>query len=370
MMNSVVGVLLEAYLLLNKMSPYLLFGFFFAGILHIFIKPDMISRHLGQNTTLSVIKASLFGIPLPLCSCSVIPAAMSLRKEGASRGAVLSFLISTPTTGVDSILATYSLLGGLFTIYRIIASFVTGVLAGFISNFLLKGKPLSSGGEQGAVCKQCNATEKHVHSVLDKIKGVFVYAFGDLLRDSGAALVMGILIGGVIAYFVPESFIKEYMGSGLKAMIVMLLAGIPMYVCATASIPIAAALMLKGMAPAAALVFLIAGPATNIVTMAVIKKNMGKQALAVYLFSIIVSSLSLGALFDWICGYFYKSGFALSVLVPHQKAGIEWIGYASSIILLLLISAGTLGKFKTRFLERSRLGKREKTFFRKQSYEK
>ncbi|MBU0571178.1 MAG: SO_0444 family Cu/Zn efflux transporter [Candidatus Omnitrophica bacterium] len=349
-MNSILGVLREAYLLLNQMSPYLLFGFLFAGILHIIIKSDMVSRHLGRNTTLSVIKASLFGIPLPLCSCSVVPAAMSLRKEGASQGAVLSFFIATPTTGVDSILATYSLLGGLFTIYRIIASFLTGVIAGLISNLLKKGQPSSIKNEPDR-CKHCGSGEEHVHSVLDKIKGVFTYAFGDLLRDSGTALVVGILIGGVIAYFVPESFIEAYMGSGLKAMIIMLLVGIPMYVCATASIPIAAALMLKGMAPGAALVFLIAGPATNIVTMMVVKKNMGTQALVIYLSSIIVSSLALGALFDVISGYFYKTGSAFSVLAHHQKAGIGWMGNAASIVLMALVIY-TFGGAKLRRLWR------------------
>ncbi len=350
-MNSILGVLQEAYLLLNRMSPYLLFGFLFAGVLHIVIKPDMVSKHLGQDTTLSVIKASLFGIPLPLCSCSVIPAAMSLRKEGASRGAVLSFLISTPTTGADSILATYSLLGGLFTVYRIIASFVTGVLSGFISNLLTKEKP-SSTKKQPDVCKYCGSKEDHVHSVLDKIKGVFTYAFGDLLRDSGTALVVGVLIGGAIAYFVPESFIEAYMGSGLKAMVVMLLIGIPMYVCATASIPIAAALMLKGMDPGAALVFLIAGPATNIVTMMVIRKNMGKQALVIYLSSIVVSSLALGSLFGVICEYFYRSGFAFSVLARHQKTGTGWMGNAASIVLLVLIMYNFRSKQCVHKLER------------------
>ncbi|MFC1643823.1 SO_0444 family Cu/Zn efflux transporter [Candidatus Omnitrophota bacterium] len=332
-MSNIVGVLKESYFLLNKMSPYLVFGFLVAGVLHIFIKTETVSRHLGKSSLLSVIKASLFGIPLPLCSCSVIPAAMSLRKEGASRGAVLSFLISTPTTGVDSIFATYSLLGGLFTVYRIIASFVTGVLAGILSNLLLK-EPAPVVENKPEECKFCRSEEKHTHSVLYKIRGVFTYAFGDLLKDSGVALLVGIIIGGAISYFLPESFIETYLGSGMRAMVIMLLVGMPMYVCATASIPIAAALMLKGMDPGAALVFLVAGPATNTVTMMVVGKNMGKGALAIYLGSIMGGSIGLGMVLSWVYRYFYGGNIVSSMLMHHQKLEVGWAGIATSVILL------------------------------------
>ncbi len=334
-MSILTGILKESYLLFNRMSPYLLFGFFFAGILHIFIDAETVRRHLGRSSFFSVIKASLFGIPLPLCSCSVIPAAVSLRREGASRGSVLSFLISTPTTGVDSILATYSLLGGLFTVYRVIASFVTGVLSGIAANFLIKEEfPGTPGGMRA--CKLCHDEKAHSHGALRKIKGVFSYAFIDLLEDTGAPLVIGVLIGGIIAYFLPEGFIETYLGSGLTAMFVMLLVGIPMYVCATASIPIAAAFMLKGMNPGAAFVFLVAGPATNVVTMMFVAKSMGRKALAIYLGSIAFSSIALGLLLDRVYMYFYEAELVRYIL-PHREIVPGPVGTAASVILIALI---------------------------------
>jgi len=336
-MGTVIGILKEAYFLFERMAPYLLFGFLFAGVLHIFFRTGMVSRHLGRRSFFSVVKASLFGIPLPLCSCSVIPTAMSLKKEGASKGAVLSFLISTPTTGVDSIFATYSLLGGIFTAYRILAAFLTGVLSGTLANILLKKEDAAV--DSSGKCKLCGDEEEHVHGLVIRIREVFRYAFRDLLNDSGGAILLGILIGGVISYFLPESFIETYMGSGMKAMLIMLVAGIPMYVCATASIPIAAALMMKGMDPGAALVFLVAGPATNMVTMAIVGREMGRGALAVYLGSIVSCSLALGALLGRFSAYLYDTSGITLMPAHHLESYPGWTAHVSSIVLLLIITA-------------------------------
>jgi uncharacterized membrane protein YraQ (UPF0718 family) len=284
-----------------------------------------------------VIKASLIGIPLPICSCGVLPLAMSLKKEGASKGAILSFLISTPTTGVDSIFATYSLLGGFFAAYRVLASFVTGVFAGVLANLFLKDEQEPAGPVQP--CKMCCAEGEHAHSGKERARTALSYAFVDLMRDTGKWLLAGILIGGGISFFMPESFIKSYMGSGFPAMLVMLAIGIPMYVCASGSIPIAAALMMKGMNPGAAFVFLLSGPATNAAGMAVIGGRLGKKALAVYLFSIAICSLALGALLDVI---WVSSGMVFSPPHAHGMGNIEaWIGISSSVILLGLIANGS-----------------------------
>lgn len=341
-MEIITGIIKESYHLFYKMAPYLVFGYLFAGVLHIFVRTETVSRHLGKSSVGSVVKASLFGIPLPLCSCSVIPAAMSLRKEGASRGAVLSFLISTPTTGVDSIFATYSLLGGLFTIYRVIASFVTGVLSGIVANLLIKEerKEETEAKEECHLCEgdsDEHSHEGHNHSMFEKIKGVFTYAFVDLLEDTGLALVVGIIIGGAISFFLPEDFIATYLGAGLGAMLVMLLVGIPMYVCATASIPIAAALMLKGLEPGAAFVFLVAGPATNIVTMSVVAKNIGKAALAIYLGSIAISSIGLGLVLNIIFEHFYTTD-SIRYMVHQRELVPDWASFASCGILILMIA--------------------------------
>ena len=342
-MEFVLGVLKESYYLFGKMAPYLLFGFFFAGVLHVFVKTDSISSHLGSNGFLPVVKASLFGIPLPLCSCSVIPTAMSLKKEGASRGAVLSFLISAPTTGADSILATYSLLGGFFTIYRIVAAFITGVFSGSLTNIFVKISP-DEQPQTNDKCKCCDSEEDHSHNVKERVIEVFRYAFTDLLDDSGKPLILGILLGGVISFFLPESLVETYMGSGLMAMVVMLLVGIPMYVCATASIPIAVALMAKGMAPGAAFVFLMAGPATNIVTMSIVANNLGKRSLLIYLSSISFCAITMGLLMDKVYSIFYQADISDVIMHHHGEQVSPAISIAASVVLLSLIAYNTLRK--------------------------
>ncbi len=341
-MSIVLGIIKESYYLLNEMSPYLLFGFLFAGILHVFIDTAFIARHLGKGSFLSVVKASLFGIPLPLCSCGVIPAAMSLRKEGASKGAILSFLISTPTSGVDSILATYALLGPFFAVYRVIASFVTGVFSGTLANIFLKENDSGPAVEEKKKCPICQEDEEHGHTLFYKVREVFRYAFGALLGDIGKWLIVGIIIGGAISYFMPEKFIETYLGSGLKSMIVMLIVGIPMYVCATGSIPIAAALMLKGMNPGAAFVFLLAGPATNAVGMTVISQQLGKKALAVYLVSISVCSVGMGILMNKIWTIFQSGEMAEAM---HHGALIpEPVALSCSGLLVILLLYNVLKK--------------------------
>ena len=331
-----IGIFIESLHLLNTMSPYILFGFLFAVILHIFIQKETIAKHLGKSSLTSVIEASLLGIPLPLCSCSVIPTALSLRKEGASKGAILSFLISTPTTGIDSIFATYSLLGGIFTLYRIIASFCAGVCAGILTNIFDPQKEPATQTET-AQCPHCESSldEQHTHTLIDKITHAFHSVFIDLLGDIGIWLIVGILIGGTISYLIPEHLIHTYIGSGWKAMIIMLLIGIPLYVCATGSIPIAAVLLLKGINPGAAFVFLFAGPATNTITMTIVSQSLGKKTLFMYLFTIIISALGFGFLLDYLWPWLSIAPLAQSL---HQHDLMpDWIKITSSCIVLALI---------------------------------
>ncbi len=343
MIDVIIGIFKESYLLLNKMSPYLIFGFFFAGILHIFLDTKMVGKHLGGNNLSSVVKASIFGIPLPLCSCGVIPAAVSLKKDGASRGAVVSFLISTPTTGIDSILATYSLLGGFFAAYRVIASFIGGVFSGILTNIFIKEDDVKE--EEGPEkCKLCKGEHEHQHPASHKIKSLFKYAFGELLGDTGGGIILGIIIGGIISFFIPEEFIQTYLGEGWKAMILMLVIAIPMYVCASGSIPIAAALMLKGLNPGAAFVFLLAGPATNAVGMTIIAKHIGTKATVIYVASIAITSIVLGMLLDVIWDIFNKGNAAKDMF--HSQLFPEWLGVACSIILVFLIVVNYLNKMK------------------------
>lgn len=323
------GILFESGRLFNQMSPYLLFGFFFAGILHVFVSLDFIARHLGKSSIGSVIKAVILGIPLPLCSCGVIPSAVALKRKGASRGAVVSFLIATPITGVDSIFATYSLLGPVFTIFRVVASSLTAFVAGIFTNIFDFYEEAAVMQEEERYCHECG----HKHK-LPKIKELFHYAFVQLLGDIWKWLVVGILIAGVIAYFIPDAFVQKYLGSSWQAMLVMLVIGIPMYICSTGSIPIAASLMLKGMSPGAALVFLLAGPATNAVTITVISKELGRRATIFYVATIAVMSVLLGMLLNLVWGY-------MGLVAPHILAPMSmlphWVELASSIALTCLI---------------------------------
>jgi uncharacterized protein len=334
-MDAVIGVLNAAYDLFGKMAPFLLFGYFFAGILHVFMKPGLIYAHLGGDSFSSVVKAALFGVPLPLCSCAVIPAAHSLRNEGASKGAVLSFLISTPTTGVDSILATYSLLGPFFTFYRVVASLITGIFAGVSANIILKGDPRS---DKTTECEKCSSSvNKGSSGIFNRIAKVLSYAYIDLIKDTGLALVFGLLLGGAISFLMPKEFVEAHLGYGILPMLIMLVAGLPMYVCATASIPIAAALMFKGLAPGAAFVFLVAGPATNIVTMSVVAKSMGRKALAIYLSSIVVSSIVMGGILNIFWRDLGINADAFGHL--HSEGGLpDWIVLSSVLILSVLIA--------------------------------
>ncbi len=291
-----------------EMAPYLMLGLFFAGLLHIFFSKDLISKHLSGNPLTSSIKASVLGVPLPLCSCGVVPTALSLRKSSASNSATVSFLISTPQTGIDSIIATYGMMGPVFAVFRPVAALFMGIFGGIITGLFSpsegekgreKEKQEKSGNEE---CRVCGEYGEHSHSLMEKIVSIFRYAFGEFLDDIAIQLVIGIAISGLIAYFVPDSFFSEYIGSGILGMLLMILAGIPLYICATASIPIAVTMMLKGLSPGAAFVFLAVGPATNAATVTLLVNALGKKIAAVYLGVIsagaVVSGLILNSVYS------------------------------------------------------------------------
>jgi len=331
-MTLIIGILLESWDLLEAMAPYILFGFLFAGILKILLPEEKIVSHLGRGKISSSIKASLVGMPLPLCSCGVIPAAVTLRKQGANKGATLSFLISTPTTGIDSILATYALLGPIFTIFRVIASIITAVICGIIANFILKDEKFSFNEKTSYLCEECTLEDGIPYRMVDKIRFMIYYSFVQLIDDIGKWILIGLIVGGIISYIVPRELISTYLGSDWKAMILMLLIGIPIYVCATGSIPIVAVLMLKGMSPGAGLVFLLAGPATNTVTLTVITKELGKGAVVLYLISISVASIISGMILNAI--WFQKENMQY---IQNTNFMPNWINISCAIILLSLI---------------------------------
>jgi len=327
MIEILINILKESVYLWMAMAPYLLMGMLFAGILHVFLGTEFISRHLGGRALSSITKATLFGIPLPICSCGVIPVAASLKKEGASKSATLSFLVSTPTTGVDSIMATYSLMGPLFAIFRPIAAFFSGITIGALNHFFNREK------EKPTKPKQ----KTHKLPTHHKIKEVFSYGFLELAEDIGKWLVIGVVIGGFLTAIIPQDLVLQYFSSPWLHFVVMLLLAIPLYVCATGSIPIAAALIYKGFSPGAALVFLIAGPATNTVTLSFVRSKLGKKAFYLYLIAIIVVSILAGVIFNII---WKGMGADLSLIHPHGEELPLLLRIVTGVILLLLILKG------------------------------
>ncbi len=339
----------------NAMAPYILFGLIFAGILHELVPDTIVKNHLGKDSIWSVIKATIFGIPLPVCSCGVIPLAISIKKSGASNGSTLSFLISTPITGVDSILVTYGMFGWAFTIYRVITSIIISIISGILANFygekeeeLVKevkpvfsiARPTVSGqgvmsfsvsqAPKALVIEEkdcCSSLSVEKKSFTNLIQDAFVYAFGKLLSDIALPLLVGLILGAFIAIAIPENLsilLLEY--SWLSYIIVIAIA-VPMYVCATASLPIAAGLILAGVTPGAAFVFLSAGPATNTVTIGVVKKMLGTRTLYIYLGTIIIGSVLFGFGLDYIL-----SGVDVKDLV-HIHEEVSLIAMISSVVL-------------------------------------
>jgi uncharacterized membrane protein YraQ (UPF0718 family) len=276
--------------LLNEMSPYLLFGFLIAGVLKVFVPKDIYIRHLAKPNFRSVLWAAIAGIPLPLCSCGVIPTAMSLRKEGASKGATVAFLISTPQPGVDSMPQPTLFWACHFAIFRPLVAFITGIFGGVLTNKMdTNPKTASIPLEEEAEYKSNNKVLQALH-----------YGFVEMIQDIGKWLIIGIIGAGLIAIFIPESFFSAYLSNPFLNMLIVLAISVPMYICATGSIPLAAVLMMKGLSPGAALVLLMAGPATNIATMTVVGKVLGKKALAVYLGSIILGAITFGLVIDYL----------------------------------------------------------------------
>lgn len=285
----------EIFELVNQMSPYLLLGFLLAGIMHAFVPQTIYRRYLGGDSFRSVLYATLLGIPLPLCSCGVIPTAMSLRREGASRGATVAFLIATPQTGVDSIIATYSLMGLPFAILRPIAALVTAIVGGQAANLFGKDR-----GDELNAQKRYATANSRPRSFIGRVGTALRYAYVDMMQDIGKWLVIGLLIAGAITVFVPDEFFAHFADNSLLSMLLVLVCAIPMYLCATGSIPIAVALMLKGLSPGTALVLLMAGPAANVASILVINKVMGSRTLAIYLASIIGGAMAFGLGIDYL----------------------------------------------------------------------
>ena len=320
-----------------EMSPYLLFGFFVAGLLSMLVSRKMVERHLGGPGVLPLFKAAIFGVPLPLCSCGVIPVSMSLHKHGAGKGATISFLLSTPQTGVDSILVTYSLLGPVFAIFRPLVALVTGVVGGLLVNVFGQKSDVSAPSADPALNGAPNPT--WTKRFLDGME----YAFVTLPRDIGKPLLVGLAIAAIISALTPDDFFADKLGRGLPAMLVMMAVGIPIYVCASASVPVAAALILKGLSPGAALVFLMTGPATNAAGLATIWNVMGRRTALLYLATVAGCALAAGLLLDALV-----SRMEIETVSHVHQMIPPLIENLAALVLLALLGYGFCARYRRR----------------------
>ncbi|MBF0363524.1 MAG: SO_0444 family Cu/Zn efflux transporter [Oligoflexia bacterium] len=353
-------------------APYLLFGLFVSGILSAFVSRKRIENWLGKSSKYGVLKGAAVGVPLPLCSCAVVPMAATLKKGGATNGATSSFLISTPETGVDSMMMTYAMIDLPMTIIRPVAAFITAITAGFLQDLFNRedknqlnnnNNNNNNSKQEISECCKCkckskmdsevsesseNSEKSENGNLLSKLKAGMRFSFVELIDDMAGWMLFGILAGALIDYFTPVGFLENL--SGFSGRLVVLMVGIPLYICASASTPIAASLMLKGMSPGVALIFLLAGPATNISNIVIMQKYIGKKGVFINVIAISVVSLLL----SYIVDYFYlifnlnlKSGLHLAQIHEHtnSQSGTEIFSIVAALLLITLLLKGICKSF-------------------------
>lgn len=345
---------------LMEAAPFMLLGLFFAGVLKAFLPDDIVKKHIGSNKKGGIFKASAFGVPIPLCSCGVVPAAAGIRKQGAGKGPVVSFLVSTPETGVDSIAITWAMLGPVMAVIRPVAAFLTALFTGSLVALFDKNNNeadlhkdldhLESSCSSG--CCGSHSHDHHEHdnlfkmedscgcsapkkqaSFFEKFKRGMNFSFVELIGDISGWFILGVLFAAVIAAFItPETVHAVSSKNPFLIMLLMLAVSVPLYVCATSSTPIAVAFLLAGVSPGAVLVFLLAGPATNAASFSVISKIIGKKSAFIYLLGIIISSLAAGFAADYIFGLMnYK-------IIPVSGTTGEGVGFMIEAVSTALLS--------------------------------
>lgn len=320
-----------------EMAPYILLGFLFAGLLNEFVKPRTMARHLSGRGLLPVVKAAALGVPLPLCSCGVLPTAVSLRRRGASRAASTSFLIATPQTGVDSIAATYSLLGLPFALIRPVAALLGAVAGGWAVGRFGGNEP-EAGDAAGCSDDGCGdeASQQPVSFPRRLLRAVS-YGFVDMVGSVGGWLVVGLVVAALITVTVPDSFFTALSDNRLLAMLAVVVVAVPMYVCATGSIPIAMSLMMKGLSPGIAFVMLMAGPAANFASVMILSRTNGRRATAIYIASVVITAIGFGLVIDCLLP---ASWFALPASAAgacHAVASAGWFPMACGLLLIMLL---------------------------------
>ncbi|MDN4502168.1 SO_0444 family Cu/Zn efflux transporter [Alteromonadaceae bacterium BrNp21-10] len=352
-------------------APWLLLGLAIAGMMKWMIPMELLQRHMGKNDVASIIKAAIIGAPLPLCSCGVIPAAVGLKRAGASTSATTSFLVATPETGVDSISVSYALLGPFFAIVRPIYAVISAIYTGLLVKWITtekkpdsatnvaptqsccskKAEPVTPIVESKSCCSSkdsSSSTEPQKLTWLQRIGQAMSFASGKLLEDISLWLIIGLVLAAMIKTWVAMDFLTQS-GDGIIAMLAMALIGVPMYICATASTPLAVGFLAAGLSPGAVIVFMLAGPATNISTMGMIRKEMGMPVLWTYIASIFSASIALGYFTNWLIGYFDIALMPTAVMLNHEH--VSWIDGFFAIVLALLMARNLLKWSKQRFSE-------------------
>ena len=321
--------------LLIESAPWLLIGYFLAGVIKQVIPSEWVHKQMAKPGFVSIVKGALIGAPLPLCSCGVIPTALAVRKAGASKGATSSFLVATPETGVDSISFSYAVLGPVFAIARPVAALISAVIAGVLVNTFDHEEEESEPVKAESSCCHSEQQEKPDTglSLGKKLISAVQYGYGRMISDTAKWLVIGLVAATIITAIVPQSFFLQW-GDGLLAMIVMVIVGLPMYICATASTPVAAGLLFAGISPGAALVFMLTGPATNIATMGVIKDHLGMRSLIAYMVGVIVSAIGCGLILNELYAAY---GWQLQIsMMEHGESYPLWRQLAAVLLCALL----------------------------------
>jgi len=344
-------------------APWLMLGLFLAGVINVYLPKNFLNKHLGKEGFLTTVKAALIGAPMPLCSCGVIPAALGLRRAGASKSATTAFLVSTPETGVDSISVSYVLLGPFMAVIRpiaaIVSAIVAGVLVGSESDKKKEAIATAAPTESQSCCAHKEEKVSHQHeevkspsccdklsdkvsesnsevqsSVWNQLKQAVAFSSTKLLEDTAKWLMIGLFFAAVVQTYVPVSFFSQW-GSGILAMVVVIAISIPMYVCATASTPIAAGLLLSGVSPGAVLVFMLAGPATNIATLGVVATELGKRAVFAYLTGVIGVAILFGFLTDFLVENYQIE--VSPMLGAHHEILPMWLSQLTAFLLVALL---------------------------------
>ena len=331
MANLVLLFLTTTWQLIATMAPYLLLGFFIAGVLHCLIRPSFIQQQLGKPGFAGVVKATLLGVPLPLCSCSVIPVAESLRKDGASRGATAAFLSATPQTGIDSILATYALMGAPFAILRIGVAFICGFLSGTLIEYFAP--------ERNPPSRVKHIDPQFSQTKSPKLKAGLRHGFLTLPADLASSLTLGLIFAGLLTFLLPGQWLGSQLDTTLAAYTLATLLSLPVYVCATASIPLAYALLLAGLSPGTALIFLIIGPATNTTTVIAAWKMLGHKATLLYLVGLILVAWLAGAGYDA-----FSSAWKMTESMHAHTTSQQPLQHLAGVLLMTLLLGAWLWK--------------------------